>query len=166
MLNLSDGIWEKLVQSCRIVLIATLNNHYPTDKEISAREQLVTTQKIRQPSHPVISYYDRKTQVQHSCHSLKQPWTEKTLQSGSSIWWHDLGKMNSRLTAATESKIEVVKTTCAKSQRTRAKLVVWWIIQKDNVSMKWNSLSNFFKGDDDDVRSAIVKMALGEFIDR
>ena len=56
-------------------------------------------------------------------------WPEKIFIKGSSIYRHDIEKMDSKISSTMESEIEVIKRTCAKPERRRVSMASRWLCE-------------------------------------
>ena len=123
------GIWERLVQNCKKVTIAILDNRSLTDEVLSATmclvEQTLNARPLTAvsedpehltaltPNHFLLGRENASAPFMPSSeryHDLRKSF----IQNGSCKSRHDLEKMDSRISS---TEIEVVKRTCAKPER-------------------------------------------------
>ena len=130
------GIWERLVQSCKKVMTAILDNRSLTDEVLSTTMCLVEQTLNARPLTAVSDDPEDLTALTPNHFFLGRenasapflPSSEryndlrKSFKNDSSICRHDLEKMDSRIISTIEPEIEVVKRTCAKPENRRVSM--------------------------------------------
>ena len=137
------GIWERLVQSCKKVMIAILDIRSLTDELLSTTmclaEQTLTAQPLTAvPDDPedlttltsnqfLLGRENTSAPIMPSSeryHDLK-----KIIQNGLSICRQDPEQVYSRIPSTMEPEIEVVKRTSAKPERRRVSMASRWLCE-------------------------------------
>ena len=133
------GIRERLVQKCKKVMIAILDNRSLTDETLSTTMCLVEQTLNARPLTAVSDDPEDLTALtpnqfllgreKASAPFMPSSEPEKIFQSGWSMCRHDLEKMDSRIPSTKEPKTEVVKRTCAKPERRWVSVASRWLCE-------------------------------------